>query len=141
MGFIPHRNDGSNSPQSLEWLICASGETPKVGMALKYGSSTTAGKLVKCTGTTKPEYICMTERASSLSADELIPVLRILPDWVFAVPAQADASEVKDGSKVTIHTDGLQVTATTGSGVCEIVGREGDGDVGDTLYVRITKEV
>ena len=131
-GFIPHKNDGSNQAQSLDWLLCASGQTPKVGLALKYSS----GKLVLCSGTTKPEYICMTERGAALSADELIPVLRINPDWVFAVPAQADASAVNDGQSVTIHSDGLQVTATTSSGVAEIVGREGTGDVGETLYVR-----
>ena len=79
----------------------------------------------------------MTERAAALSADEVIPVLRINPAWGYAVKAQADASAVTDGQKVTIHSDGLQVTATTTSGVCEIVGREGTGAAGDTLYVRI----
>ena len=132
MAFLPYKVDGSNRPQALEYKTMASSQTPKVGLALKYNS----GKVVLCSGTTKPEYICMTERASALSADELIPVLRINPDMIFAVPAQADASAVGNGSKVTIHTDGLQVTATTTSGVAEIVDREGTGTTGDTLYVR-----
>ena len=53
MGFIPHRNDGSHRAQALEWLTCASSQTPKIGLAMKYSS----GKLVLCSGTTKPEYI------------------------------------------------------------------------------------
>ena len=132
MAFLPYKVDGSNRPQSLEYKLMASSQTPKVGLALKYNS----GKVVLCSGTTKPEYICMTERASALSADEFVPVLRINPDMIFAVPAQADASAVTNGQSVTIHTDGLQVTATTSSGVAEIVDREGTGTTGDTLYVR-----
>ena len=135
MAFLPYKVDGSNRPQALEYKTMASSQTPKVGLALKYGSSTTAGKLVLCSGATKPEYICMTERAAALSADELIPVLRINPDMVFAAPAQASISSVKEGASVTIHSDGLQVTATTDSGVAEIVGREGTG-AGDIQYVR-----
>lgn len=133
MGFILHKTDGSSRPTSFEYLP-ASAFTPKVGMALKY----TSGKLALCSGTTKPEYISMTERAAALTAGDIIPVMRTQPDMVFAVPAQADASAVTDGQKVTIHTDGLQVTATTSSGVAEIVGREGTGAAGDTLYVRFS---
>ena len=132
MAFLPYKFDGSIRPQSIQYLP-GSAFTPKVGMALKYNS----GKLALCSGTTKPEYISLVEKSAALSAGDVIPVLRIHPDMIFAVPAQADASAVADGSKVTIHTDGLQVTATTTSGVAEIVGREGTGAAGDILYVRI----
>ena len=132
MAFLPYKFDGSVRPQSIQYLPAAA-ITPKVGMALKY----TTGQVDKCTGTTKPEYIALVEKSAALTAGDVIPCLRIHPDMIFAVPAQADASAVKDGSKVTIHTDGLQVTATTTSGVAEIVGREGTGAAGDILYVRI----
>ena len=44
-------------------------------------------------------------------------------------------SSVNIGDKVTLHTDGMQVTATTASGVATVVGRVGTG-VGDMQYVR-----
>ena len=44
-------------------------------------------------------------------------MIRVLPTTVFEVPAAADQSALAVGSKVTLHTDGLQVTATTSGGV------------------------
>jgi len=42
---------------------------------------------------------------------------------------------VKPGNKVTIHTDGMQVTATTEGGVAEIVAMDGTA-AGDKCRVR-----
>ena len=42
---------------------------------------------------------------------------------------------MKLGDKVTLHTDGLQVTATTASGVAEVVGMDGTA-AGDRVRVR-----
>ena len=44
-------------------------------------------------------------------------------------------TSVKLGDKVTIYTDGLQVTATTTSGVAEVVGMDGTA-AGSTVLVR-----
>ena len=48
----------------------------------------------------------------------------------------SDVNEfLKLGDKVTLHTDGLQVTATTASGVAEVVGMDGTA-AGDRVRVR-----
>lgn len=127
-GFIPHIVKGGAT--SLEYLPAAA-ITPKVGLALVF----TSGKLTTCGATVKPEYICMTEGNAAVAAGTDIPVLRVDDSTVFAAPATASMASVNLGDKVTIHTDGMRVTATTTSGVAEIVGREGTA-VGDIQYIR-----
>ena len=129
MGFLIHSVD-DNRVLGLEYLPC-SAITPKVGMALIQ----TTGNLALASGTTAPTYISMCERAKACTAGELIPVVRVQKDIIFAAPAQAAMTSVKLGDKVTIHTDGLQVTATTTSGVAEVVGMDGTA-AGSTVLVR-----
>ena len=128
-GFIPHViDDGGTVP--LE-MMPASAITPKIGLALAFSS----GKLAVCGATAVPEYICMTESGSAVAAGTMIPVMRVNHHVVFSVPANASMASVALGAKVTLHTDGMQVTATTTSGVAEIVGREGTA-AGDAQYIR-----
>ena len=54
---------------------------------------------------------------------------------IFATTWSVAASRVHIGDKVTLSADGLQVTATTTSGVAEVVGMDGTA-AGDTVYVR-----
>ncbi len=129
MGFLIHSVD-DNRVLGLEYLPC-SAITPKVGMALVQ----TSGNLALASGTTAPTYISMCERDTACTAGELIPVVRVQKDIIFGVPAQAAMTSVKLGDKVTIHTDGLQVTATTTSGVAEVVGMDGTA-AGSTVLVR-----
>ena len=129
MGFLIHSVD-DNRVLGLEYLPC-SAITPKVGMALVQ----TSGNLALASGTTAPTYISMCERDTACTAGELIPVVRVQKDIIFGVPAQAAMTSVKLGDKVTIHTDGLQVTATTTSGVAEVVGIDGTA-AGSTVLVR-----
>lgn len=129
MGFLIHSVD-DNRVLGLEYLPC-SAITPKVGMALVQ----TSGNLALASGTTAPTYISMCERETACTAGELIPVVRVQKDIIFGVPAQAAMTSVKLGDKVTIYTDGLQVTATTASGVAEVVGMEGTA-AGSTVLVR-----
>lgn len=129
-GFIPHKNDGSIRPQSLEYLA-ASAITPKKGLALTFSS----GLLALCSGTTKPEYICMCE-GPTLTSGDVIPVLKVLPDRVFETAWSATGTSINIGQKVTIASDGLRVTATTNSGVAEIVAKEDSALENDTVYVR-----
>lgn len=129
MGFMIHSVD-DNRVLGLEYLP-VSAITPKVGMALVQ----TSGNLSIASGTTAPTYISMCERDTACTAGELIPVVRIQQDIIFGVPAQAAMTSVKLGDKVTIHTDGLQVTATTTSGVAEVVGMDGTA-AGSTVLVR-----
>lgn len=129
MGFLIHSVD-DNRVLGLEYLPC-SAITPKVGMALVQ----TGGNLALASGTTAPTYISMCERKEACTAGDLIPVVRVQKDIIFGVPAQAAMTSVKLGDKVTIYTDGMQVTATTTSGVAEVVGME-DTAAGSTVLVR-----
>lgn len=119
MSFKIHSMDGGRVP-GIEYLP-AGAITPKVGMALVQ----TNGQLALATGANAPTYISMCEKDSACTAGEIIPVIRVGKDMILETTFAAAATSVKLGSKVTLHTDGLQVTATTTSGVAEIVYMDG----------------
>lgn len=121
-------DDGRNAP--VEYLP-AGAITPKAGMALVQSG----GNLALCSGAVKPTYICMREETAAVAAGTLIPVIRVQPDMVFETTATAALTSVKLGSKVTLSTDGLQVTATTTDGVAEIVSMDGTA-AGSAVRVR-----
>ena len=75
-----------------------------------------AGKLVKSGATEMPQYV-----AESGNRDGFVTVKRIYEDEIYETVLAADGASLKIGDKVTIHTDGLKATATTTSGVFEIV--------------------
>lgn len=129
MAFLIHSTDDGHVP-AWEYLP-ASAITPKVGMALTMSS----GKLALASGTTVPKYICMTERASALTAGDIIPVIAVTDDIVFGTENSAALTEAAIGTKVTLATDGLRVTATATDGVAEIVGLEGTA-IGSVVKVR-----
>ena len=113
--FIHSVDDGRNIP--IEYLPC-SAITPKVGMALTQSS----GNLAIATGTTKPTYISMVSKDAACSAGDIIPVIRVQADTIFETTLSASGSGLSLGQKVTLHaSNGMQVTATTTSGVAEIV--------------------
>lgn len=118
--FLLHSTDDGRVPP-IEYLPC-SAITPKAGMALVQSS----GNLAIATGTTIPTYISMIDRASACTAGDIIPVIRIDPDMIFETSFSASAADVKLGQKVTLHaSNGGQVTATTTSGVAEVVYMDG----------------
>ncbi len=119
MSFKIHSMDGGRVP-GIEYLP-AGAITPKVGMALVQ----TNGQLALATGANAPTYISMCEKDRACTAGEIIPVIRVGKDMILETTFAAAATSVKLGSKVTLHTDGLQVTATTTSGVAEIVYMDG----------------
>lgn len=129
MGFKIHSVDDGHVP-SIEYLPC-SAIAPKVGMALIQ----TNGNLAIATGTNKPAYISMCEKAAACEAGELIPVIRVDGRTVYETAFSAAATAVKLGGKVTLATDGLQVTATTEGGIAEVVDMDGTA-VGSTVRVR-----
>ena len=51
----------------------------------------------------------------------LVPVIRVLATTIFEVPAQADQRALGAGSKVSLNTDGMQVTAATANGVVTLM--------------------
>lgn len=96
-------------------LEMEAGETIAVGTLLKVNNT---GKVVKTTGTTAPVYYAMGK-----SHDGKVNVVQVLKDMEFEaeVVASEGANSLVVGNKVTIGSDGLTVTATTTSGVAEIV--------------------
>lgn len=119
MAFKIHSTDDNRVP-GIEYLPC-SAITPKIGMLLKQ----TSGNLALASGTDVPTYISMCERESACDAGDLIPVLRVGHDMILETSFSASASAIKLGSKVTIASDGLRVTATTTNGVAEVVYMDG----------------
>lgn len=117
--FIPYKTDDGRVP-AWEYLP-ASAITPKVGLALVL----TSGQLAKASGTTKPTYICMTEKDAAVTAGEIIPVVRVNADMILETTFSAAATSVVPGAKVTVATDGMQVTGTTTDGIAEVVELDG----------------
>ena len=129
MAFLIQQVDGGRVP-GIEYLPCGA-ITPKVGMALIQSG----GNLAIATGSNVPTYVSMIEKEAACTAGDIIPVIRVNKDMIFETTFAAEATSVKLGSKVTLHTDGLQVTGTTASGVAEVVYMDGTA-AGDMCRVR-----
>lgn len=127
--FIPYKTDDGRVP-AWEYLP-ASAITPKVGMAL----TMTSGQLAKASGTTKPTYISMVEKETACTAGDIIPVVRVGADMILETTFSAAATSVVPGAKVTVATDGLQVTGTTTDGIAEVVELDGTA-AGSKVRVR-----
>ena len=129
MAFLIQQVDGGRVP-GIEYLPC-SAITPKVGMALIQSG----GNLALATGENKPTYVSMAEKESACTEGDIIPVMRVLPDMMFETTFSAAATSIKPGMKVTLNTDGLQVTATDTSGVAEVISMD-DTASGSKVRVR-----
>ena len=113
--FVPHKNAAGNV---IPWEYLPAGAiTPKAGMALVQSS----GNMAIASGTTAPTYLSMIEKDSACTAGDIIPVIRVDHNTIYETTNQASFASIKRGDKVTLHTDGLQVTATKTSGVAEVV--------------------
>lgn len=128
MGLTIYTLDrNSNTP--LEYLA-AGAIALKVGMALVVEN----GLLAVASGAKKPQYISMANFDTVASGTQ-VPVIRVNSDTIFETENQADFASIKVGDKVTLHTDGMQVTATKTSGVAEVVAIGGTA-VGSKIRVR-----
>ena len=96
----------------------------------------TTGQLALATGATAPTYISMCEKDSECTAGDIIPVIRVGKDMILETTFAAAATSIKLGDKVTLHTNGLQVTATTTNGVAEVVYMDGTAS-GSMCRVRL----
>ena len=119
--FKLHSYDGSEKIAGIEYLPC-SAITPKVGTALIQSS----GNLALATGSNAPTYISMCEKSAACTAGDIIPVIRVNHDMIFETTFSADPTSINIGDKVTLHSDGEQVTATTASGVAGVVYKDGN---------------
>lgn len=114
-----------------EYMPCGA-IAPKIGQAMVLNTS---GQLAVASGGTAPTYISMCDRETALEAGTVIPVIRVNADIIFETTASAAITSVKPGNKLTLSTDGLQVTATTESGVAEVISKDGD-TAGNKVRVR-----
>lgn len=129
MSFLLHTVEGGRIP-AWEYLPCGAIQ-PQVGLAL----TMTSGNLAVASGTTAPTYISMREEGAAVEAGTIIPVVRVLDSIVFETTFSAAATSIKVGDKVTISSDGTQVTATKTGGVAEVVWMEGTAS-GSKVRVR-----
>ena len=126
--FAPYRKNGQ--PQPLEYHEVTTGETVALGEALVMAS----GKLTKCGATAVPAYIAM-QPITSAPAGSRIAVVRVSKDVTYDTELSAASASIAKGAKYTLHTDGLGITATTTSGVAEVVDWDGTAK-GDHVRVR-----
>lgn len=120
-----------SEPTPFEYAPAGALGTAVVGLPLKV----TSGLLVKATGTSKPEYICMTGK--EVASGENIGVIPVIAGRKYiTVATEAIAAPVR-GTKYTIATDGTGITATTTSGVAILDGWDGETiEAGDMVTVR-----
>ena len=132
--FVFEKMDKGLTPP-IEYMPGTANETIVAGEALVLSS----GALTKCGAKVVPTYI-----AVGPVKDGIVPVQRVNRDMIWDTTLQAAGTSLVLGDKVTLHTDGLQVTATTSEtsgetttlvGVAEIVAFEGKA-VGDHVRVR-----
>ena len=107
----------------MEYYVGTANETIVIGEALVLSS----GKLTKCGATVVPEFIAM-----GAAVGGKIPVVRVMEEDTFEAPLSAAGNSLNVGDKVTLSGTGLEVTATTASGVFTITKINGT-NIGDTV--------
>ncbi len=127
---IARRNINSTEP--FEYLTATADVSYDVGTALVL----TSGKAKIASGTTKPTYICVS-KLTAKEGDKVAAIL-ILPDMIFEAELSAAGTALSVGSKVTISADGQKLTATTTSGIAEIIEFNTDEKAaGDTVLFKL----
>ena len=128
MSFKIHVSDIGDTPP-LVLLAATNNEVYVPGEALVI----TAGLATKCGATATPTHICHASKTGATGGT--VTAFRILPTMVFETTQQAALTANALMSVVTLHTDGLQVTATATEGVATL-DRIGGRDAGDKVWVR-----
>lgn len=113
MAFKVIKCNGESVPIINNEYLMTDNEGCTVGEAL----TLTSGRLTKTAATATPEYIAQKTVSAAASSTEYVPVIRVTEGLQFEVKSMATVAATVRGSKVTLHTDGLLITATTSSGV------------------------
>lgn len=117
---------------ALEYIEVTAAEAVVLGEALVLAS----GKLTKCGATAKPSFLAMGPcTAAEATAGKKIPVLRVSDEVTYETVLSAASASIAKGAKYTLSSDGLGITATTTSGVAEVVDWDGKA-AGDKVRVR-----
>ncbi len=127
--FMLSRMLVGNTPP-IVYMQPTDGETYQVGEALKLAS----GKVTLCSGAVTPSHVCV----GPIDDNGVVPCVEVQKYMEFETTlgvAPADSATVGVGDKVTLHTDGMQVTATKTGGVAEVTGIDGQ-TVGSRVTVK-----
>lgn len=116
-------NSGQNFPV-IEQRPAKASQKYVPGMLLNFASG------VMTPATTGPQYVCAEKYDAPATDPGEVSAYPIAPGQQWRTKFAADGKALKAGEKVTIHTDFLQVTATTSSGVFTILEKLGDGSTG-----------
>ena len=116
MAFEFMRAENNAAPIEKEFLATKN-EAYKHGETVKFSS----GKLTKASGTDKPEFVYIGKDFTPATSGVAIAVVPVLPEYEFETTFSANAAAVKAGAKVTVSSDGTQATATTTSGVFQLL--------------------
>ena len=127
--FMLSRMLVGNTPP-IVYMQPTDGETYQVGEALKLAS----GKVTLCSGAAAPSHVCV----GPINDNGVVPCVEVQKYMEFETTlgvAPTDSATVGVGDKVTLHTDGMQVTATKTGGVAEVTGIDGQ-TVGSRVTVK-----
>lgn len=127
--FVLSRMLVGNTPP-IVYMQPTDSESYQVGEALKLAS----GKVTLCSGAVAPSHVCV----GPIDDNGVVPCVEVQKYMEFETTlgvAPADSATVGVGDKVTLHTDGMQVTATKTGGVAEVTGIDGQ-TVGSRVTVK-----
>lgn len=127
--FMLSRMLVGNTPP-IVYMQPTDSESYQVGEALKLAS----GKVTLCSGAVAPSHVCV----GPIDDNGVVPCVEVQKYMEFETTlgvAPADSATVGVGDKVTLHTDGMQVTATKTGGVAEVTGIDGQ-TVGSCVTVK-----
>lgn len=117
MFTVSRRLDGQST--TIEYGLMTDSEACALGEALVF----TSGRLTKCGATAIPDAIALGSCTAGTS--QKVPYIRTAEMQEFETTASATVAASLIGSKVTLETDGLRVTATGTSGVFDISATDG----------------
>ena len=116
MAFEFLRSENNAAPIEKE-IIATNGTTYSHGCLVAFGSAGTA-----VASTNNAEFVYVGKDIVASTGDKLA-VIPVLPEYEFETTFSANASSRKAGQKVT--TTGTQATATTASGIFQILANGG----------------
>ncbi len=109
--------------------------TPEESYFCGEALSLIAGKLTKCAPTAKPDFICCEDYTAPASDNRAVTAEPVSAEMIFEVSVSASPASLVAGSKVTLHTDALNVTATVTNGVATVIDTCGAKEAGDRIQV------
>lgn len=130
MAFIPY-SYADGQPAPWEYKEAGALGSIKPGQALNLSG----GKLAKCTGDNRPEYIGMYQ--GTVASGDIIPCIKVDEETVFETENSVANTSAVAGSKLTIDSTGTKITATAGTAVEVVLPL--DTAAGGKMHVRFPR--